>query len=532
VNPSVCLLFAGLGGASKGFADAGCRILAAVDNDPEACADHETITGHEAVCADLAEMTPQELRDACGGERPDIVFTSPPCKSFSGCLPLAKSKTDKYVELSSLAQRGIWLVLEAWPDAPVPLIVMENVPRIQTRGREWLDQTQKMLAAYGYVSEETTHDCGELGGLAQHRRRFLMVARHRQQVPEFLYEPPKQRVRGIGEVLGELPVPTPDSDAGGPMHHLPRLSAINWVRLALIPAGGDWHDIPDEVAISQRDARHNGGYGVNAWEEGAHTVVAEGSIQNTWASVQDPRIRCAPRATAYGIEGWSEAAGTVVGAACHDNGPFSVADPRVTCHRREGSMGVTGWCETSTAVIANGTHHNGPWQVADPRLGCSPYRGFYYVHGDDEPSHTVIGDFRMCKGANVVDGRLATPTHLVIEREEGQAIVGPELDLESRQSAKPVPVIRALDGTWHRPMTTLELAALQGFDVRIGDEWLELAGGSHKRWRQRIGNAVPPPAAAAIAGSCRATLDAARNGDFLMCGEPVWVDREREGVRP
>jgi site-specific DNA-cytosine methylase len=69
----------------------------------------------------------------------------------------------------------------------------ENVPRIATRGRAVLDQMIRLLEAYGYAVVETTHDCGELGGLGQSRKRFLLVARHREKVPPFLYEPPKRR---------------------------------------------------------------------------------------------------------------------------------------------------------------------------------------------------------------------------------------------------------------------------------------------------------------------------------------------------
>lgn len=48
--------------------------------------------------------------------------------------------------------------------------------------------------------------------------------------------------------------------------------------------------------------------------------------------------------------------------------------------------------------------------------------------------------------------------------------------------------IVAEDGAWHRPFTTLELAALQG--LVNPDEHLELEGASHSGWRERIGNAV------------------------------------------
>ncbi|MBD3174682.1 MAG: DNA cytosine methyltransferase [Armatimonadia bacterium] len=479
-DPTVIHLFAGMGGGALGFQLAGFASVGAFDVDPAACRDLEYLTGETATVADLAEMTPDELRSACT-DRPDVVFTSPPCKSFSGCLPKATAKTPRYRAMSSLAQRGIWIALEAWPTPP-PLIVMENVPRIRSRGRHWLDQVVGMLHRYGYAVRETIHDCGELGGLAQRRRRFLLVARHMEQIPEYLYEPPIRRVRPVGEVLGELPVPVPGSTAGGPMHRLPRLSAKNWVRLALIPAGGDWKDLPAEVALPPRGSRQNGPWGGNPREGHAHTVVAHSAVRNAWASIADPRLNCSPRSGVYGVLDGTEPCGAVTGHASPDNGSWSISDPRVGCVRRKGGHGVSSWNSPSTTVIANGAIHNGPWQVADPRLQHTPRRGSLRVEGWAEPSHIDIDD--------------RTPCHLVI---------------------------MAADGTWHRPMTTLELAALQGFPVQVNGEWLKLDGRAHGAWRQRIGNAVPPPAAEAIARTCLATLQAARAGEYLLSPQPVWV---------
>jgi hypothetical protein len=110
---------------------------------------------------------PADMHRAYGHERPHVVFLSAPCKGFSGLLSETKSLTDKYQALNRLTLRGIWLMLEAYKDDPVELIVFENVPRIATRGRHLLDQIVGLLRAYGYAVAETTHDCGELGGLAQ-----------------------------------------------------------------------------------------------------------------------------------------------------------------------------------------------------------------------------------------------------------------------------------------------------------------------------------------------------------------------------
>lgn len=90
------------------------------------------------------------------------------------------------------------------------------------------------------------------------------------------------------------------------------------------------------------------------------------------------------------------------------------------------------------------------------------------------------------------------------------------------QDEKLVTIIRALDGTWHRPFTTMELAALQS--LMDPEATLELDGLSDSAWRERIGNAVPPQAAAAIAGVMGTTLLLAWSGEtFMLSSMPIWV---------
>lgn len=616
-------LFAGLGGGALGFQRAQgrmrglvgrFRIAGAVDFDAAAARDFEALTGHPCTVADLATMTPDELRAACP-EPPALVFLSAPCKGFSGCLPTATSCTPKYQEMNTLAVRGLWLTLETWPNDPPRLFLFENVPRIQNRGRHLLDVVVGMLQSYGYACRETVHDCGELGGLGQRRRRFLLVARHTRSVPNYWFEPPKKALRTVGDVIGQLPVPWPGGDGGGPMHRLPRLSALNWLRLALVPAGGDWRNLPPSVEMRASDDRHRGAYGVERWDDAGHAVVAaanhrnawssvadprlppreqrqnggfgvedwtapghavvaEGSVRNTRAAVADPRVPCGPRNGAYGVTGFDEPSGTVLAAAVHDNGPFSVADPRLptrddrhkgklgvdgwdspghtviasssphlgpgsavadprpTCAVREGAYGVTRWDRTSTTVIAAPSPHNGPWQVADPRPEHACRRGSYGVQDDGAPAPTVIGESNAFHGQNVRDPRGASRGVLWIDRESG-ALVGPaevlaRFDVADKRPMADPPIIIAADGTWHRPMTTLELAALQGLPVGREGDWLVLDGASHRDWRQRVGNAVPAPTAEAIAETAIRALLAADDGVWELGGEGVWVREEKQ----
>lgn len=90
-------------------------------------------------------------------------------------------------------------------------------------------------------------------------------------------------------------------------------------------------------------------------------------------------------------------------------------------------------------------------------------------------------------------------------------------------------VIRSLDGTWHRPFTTLELAALQS--LVDPEEYLELDGLSDADWQERIGNAVPPEAAKAIADTMGTTLLLAWSGEsFMLSAMPIWVQQIAVGI--
>lgn len=169
----------------------------------------------------------------------------------------------------------------------------------------------------------------------------------------------------------------------------------------------------------------------------------------------------------YLVTPWNQAAGTVIAGSTTGQGAFAVQDPMPGMKRDKGDAyfagghyGVVDWNGQAGAVSASARQDNGRWSVADPRM--------------PEPSEKLT-----C-------------------------------------------VIESLDGTWHRPFTTLELAALQS--LVEPEEWLKLDGLSDQAWRERIGNAVPPAAAEAIAQVMGTTLLLAEAGEtFMLSNMPVWV---------
>jgi len=568
---TVLHLFAGIGGAALGFQNAEAdhkglkgrfRTLAGIDVDAAACADFEALTGAPGYIMDLfsrkdyrafhsakppegwAEVEPGDLRLATDGVHPDVVFLSPPCKGFSGLLPEKSAKSAKYQALNNLVVRGLRLVLDAYIEDLPGIIIMENVPRITSRGKALLIKVKALLVSHGYLLHEASHDCGELGGLGQKRKRYLLIARRPERLPSFVYRPPKRALLSIGDILG--PLPLPDAPEMGPMHRCPRLTWKTLLRLALIPAGGDWRDLKNigdydivpwagdmqvctwdapgktvtgssrvgtragSYAVGDPRGTHNNVYRVTHWDRPAGCVTGASNVGSGAVSVADPRGR---HHNHYRIVPWDRPAGCVTGAHHVAGGAACVADPRVhDFSARAGSLGVVAWDKPASTITgrASVTSSNCPASVADPRYGCQPRgntKGPLGVLKWGEPGGTVFGALDIHAGA--------------------AAVADPRLPADHERPDSP-PVIIALDGTWHRPLTTLELAALQGFPLTMPDGTpLKLQGRADDKWRERIGNAVPPPAAEAMAREMlHALLSAELGSNYTLPYGGIWVSEE------
>ncbi|MEX2462059.1 MAG: DNA cytosine methyltransferase [Paenibacillaceae bacterium] len=490
---TIACLFGGIGGGSLGFQGARAeymgkvakfRTICSIDSDPVVCRNYEAITGGKAVCIDLFdrqqykdfhsvesppdnwhEAEPWDIWKAFGEQVPDVIFTSPPCKGFSGLLPEKSAASKKYQALNLLTIRGIDISLAACRDygGELPaLFLLENVPRIMTRGKSILKRIKDTLKKYGYVVNDESHDCGEIGGLGQHRKRYLLIARNEKRMPAFVYKPEIKPLKTIGDVIGPLPLPG-DEVNGGPMHRVPTLQRKTWERLAFIPAGGDWRDL-EKVEFEKYRLNYEprvGAWAVEDWDttSGAVTGGAGVGISNGVSAVADPRtgFNKGTHASIYRVSKSDEPAPTVTGAARPNNGALSVGDPRLKdrdsrhagvyrvvrvdepspCvtgtrfgsgalaiadprtpndhyegeYNRVGGYGVQEWEETAKTVRGAGRIMNSPSSVADPRVndrdGKRQSNGFP-VRSWDGQSFTVTGEDTIGSGAqSVADPRVS-----------------------------------------------------------------------------------------------------------------------------
>lgn len=430
-------LACGIGAGAKGFNMANPRVgnlrgrfecAGGIDVDPGAITNFEHMTGVKGTVMDLfsrdqyrafhgrdpgpewREAVPDDIREVFG--RLDVAFASFPCKGFSSLLSQSISLTDKYQALNALTLRGIWLLLEAYRDDPVAAIIFENVPRIATRGRWLLNQIEALLRSFGYSVNEDTHDCGVIGNLAQSRKRFLLIARYPEKLPNYIYQPREHRLRGVGEVIGKLPLP--GDPRAGVMHRVPALQWKTWVRLAFVEPGKDWRSL-NRLAVENgvlRDfgiipemALRDNAYGVCRWDDRGPLITSARAPGQGRFSVADPRAISSREGSGFlGVNRWTGTVGVISSRGLPTNGSYSVADPRYGERDRDSTLGVVRWGAASGVIQGKSGPTNGAFSVADPRptYGLATHRYVLGVLGWETTKGVVTGSSRPTSGAHCV----------------------------------------------------------------------------------------------------------------------------------
>jgi len=184
-------LFAGAGGLSLGFEQAGFDIAAAVELDPIHLATHKLNFPYSlAICADVRDLDGDGILDTLGVDEIDAVIGGPPCQGFSliGHRVLGDPRNE-------LVFHFLRLVKEIRPR----VFVMENVPGMATGAHtELLDELVAGFRAAGYEVRLPYRLLNAANyGIPQNRRRLVLLGA-RSDTPLPAYPDATTRLRANG----------------------------------------------------------------------------------------------------------------------------------------------------------------------------------------------------------------------------------------------------------------------------------------------------------------------------------------------
>ena len=268
--------FAGCGGASRGFQDAGMEIVYGLDCDADAAASlRQNVPGARVDTGDIRQSNAQELRGLVEQQRPHPVLFSgcPPCQPFT------KQNTQRPAPSADVRRPLLLEFLRLIQACKPDVVVMENVPGVAASASP-LKAFVRGLAAAGYG--KPAHGVMSLKqyGVPQTRRRYLLIASRQRSMdlPAPTHGPGtgntdfatvRDWIGGLpGLAAGETHPTIPDHNAAG-------VSARNRERLQATPEGGGNRDWPPHLQLDC----HRGAsgftdvYGRLAWDRPAPALT-------------------------------------------------------------------------------------------------------------------------------------------------------------------------------------------------------------------------------------------------------------------
>jgi len=199
-RPIAVDLFAGAGGLSLAFEQAGFDVVAAAEIDPVHCAVHEfNFPECTSICADAGNLTGAAIRKAAaiGSAAVDVVFGGAPCQGFSliGKRALDDPRNGLLLEFLRLVS-----------ELKANYFVFENVKGITVgKHRQLLDELIESFQGEGYQVRLPYQVLNAAAfGVPQDRQRlFLIGARKGLRLPE--YPIGSRTSPTVWDALGDLP---------------------------------------------------------------------------------------------------------------------------------------------------------------------------------------------------------------------------------------------------------------------------------------------------------------------------------------
>jgi DNA (cytosine-5)-methyltransferase 1 len=206
-------LFAGAGGLSLGFQQAGFDVLAAVEYDPIHAATHEfNFPDCATICRSVADIDGEYIRanSKIGRRDVDVVFGGAPCQGFS---MIGKRALDD--PRNSLVYHFVRVVAELRPK----YFVFENVRGLTVgEHKKFLEEIIAEFKAndYAVLDDYQVLNAANYGVPQGRQRLFLMGARKGKRLPE--YPTPTHKLKGtsmnlefiettptVWDAIGDLP---------------------------------------------------------------------------------------------------------------------------------------------------------------------------------------------------------------------------------------------------------------------------------------------------------------------------------------
>ena len=263
-------MFCGCGSVTAALRTHNVRVLAAIDNDPVACAtyraNHPKVNLYER---DVRNLDPKIVKTALPSQRLDLLIVCAPCQPFSS----------HRFEYENDPRANLILEAVRWTTVLRPKVIFfENVPGLAADvHRDVLASLQRRLQRIRYrLLGPFPVDAADYG-VPQHRRRCIMLAVRGRHRPRLEVPAPTGRKLTVRSAIGRLMrLQAAESHPSDPLHFARSHRDIVLHRMGWIPKdGGSRDSLPPrlQLACHRGHSGHQDVYGRLAWDAPAPTLT-------------------------------------------------------------------------------------------------------------------------------------------------------------------------------------------------------------------------------------------------------------------
>lgn len=268
-NRDVISLFSGAMGLDIGMSNAGLNVVVGQDFDAS-CVETMKANGHNVLSGDIRDIQPQELLDIAGlqiGE-PFMICGGPPCQPFSTAgkrLGINDPRGSLFMDFIRMIDyiRPRFFVMEN-----VKGIMSAPLKHVPTAERDESDPEQRLgtvldiiLAEFNKLGYKTVYGLLDAVnyGVPQFRERFVLIGSRDGEdiflpVPTHFqtHQNPIYRWKTVGDAIRDLKDDKSECAT---------LSAERKKYLHMVPEGGNWKDLPEDLIPDAMGGAYESGGG-------------------------------------------------------------------------------------------------------------------------------------------------------------------------------------------------------------------------------------------------------------------------------